>query len=355
MASSTLQAIRTKVRRLTRSLSDAQLSDANIDEYINTFIQYDFPEHLRLFNLHRTFTFYTQPYQDVYETSTDANSPLYDFKNIVINVNPPVYIAGYQAAFMQSRDQFFALYPTVNAISSIGVSGDGATLSFTGYINTQQQNIQPFVQNNTQGIVLLKNNVLFDSVDINNNGLAMIDYPISSSLGNLYVPGGAPTSTTVQDVNNYINYLTGQFVVTFLTAPQAGIAINSQVVPLQPSLPQTVLFYDGKFTLRPIPDQPYRVQMEADVRPSELLSGNSHPDLNEWWQYIAYGASKKVFEDRMDMESVAQILPEYAKQECLVLRRTIVQQTNQRTSTIYADGSGVGGTYGGQGFGNGSF
>ena len=40
-----LQTIRTKVRRLTRSLSPAQLTDAQIDEYINTFVLYDFPEH----------------------------------------------------------------------------------------------------------------------------------------------------------------------------------------------------------------------------------------------------------------------------------------------------------------------
>ena len=42
-------------------------------------------------------------------------------------------------------------------------------------------------------------------------------------------------------------------------------------------------------------------------------------------------------QDRMDMETLAMIEPEYKKQENLILRRTIVQQTTQRTSTIYTE------------------
>ena len=38
---STLQTIRTKVRRLTRTPSTAQLSDDDLDQYINTFVVYD--------------------------------------------------------------------------------------------------------------------------------------------------------------------------------------------------------------------------------------------------------------------------------------------------------------------------
>jgi hypothetical protein len=71
---------------------------------------------------------------------------------------------------------------------------------------------------------------------------------------------------------------------------------------------------------------------------------NQAPQLEEWWQYIAYGAAKKIFEDRMDLDSVALILPEYQKQEQLVLRRTIVQNTNERTATIYTEQ--LGGTSG---------
>src|SRR5207247_3598233 len=102
--------------------------------------------------------------------------------------------------------------------------------------------------------------------------------------------------------------------------------------PYVPSLPLAVLFYDTTFTLRPVPDMAYRVQMDCFIQPTALLANNQQPGLQEFWQYIAYGAAKKVFEDRMDIESVQLILPEYRKQENLILRRTIVQKTNHSTS-----------------------
>ena len=61
--------------------------------------------------------------------------------------------------------------------------------------------------------------------------------------------------------------------------------------------------------------------------------------------------NEKIFEDRMDLESVALILPEFKKQQDLINRRTIVQQTTQRTSTIYTENNG--GAYGGGWFGGG--
>lgn len=345
VTTSNLQTIQQKVRRLTRSPSEQQLSTADLNQYINTFILYDFPEHIRLFNLLTTFEFFTTPFVDTYSTvDVPTTSPLYDFQNLYLSVNPPIYIAGYQAQFFEDRSRFFGIYPLLNSIASIGPTGDGMTTQFSGVINSQQAIIP---NNLVQSVTLLQNNVLFSSIDLNYGGLAMTDTPISNIIGNLSVPDVPPTSYTVQDPNNYINYLTGEFTVTFPTAPGQGQAINSQTVPQQPTLPQCMLFYDGIFTLRPVPDQAYRINMEVYQRPTELLANNQNPKLNEWWQYIAYGAAKKIFEDRMDLESVAQILPEFNKQQRLCLRRTIVQQTSQRTQTIFCeDTSAAAGAYG---------
>src|SRR5271154_2854070 len=104
MANSTLQAIYTKVRRLTRSPSLSQISNDQLNEYVNTFILYDFPEHLRLFSLRKILTFYTQPGVDVYETNTTVTTdPLYNFKNIYVAVHQPVFIAGIQSFYTQWR------------------------------------------------------------------------------------------------------------------------------------------------------------------------------------------------------------------------------------------------------------
>ncbi len=377
--SSSLETIQIKVRRLTRSPSEAQLTTADLNQYINTFVLYDFPEHLRTFNLRKQFTFYTNPFQDTYPTNiisfggaTNAQfNPLYDFQNNYLTVHPPVYIAGFQSFYSQSREQFYGIYPIVNSISSIGPQGDGVTTSFSGTINTQQAIIPP--NTNQQQVGLLQNEVLFSSVDSNGNGLSLIDSPIlDSSTGNptiyglLYTPNNPPvtlplllTAPYMSDPNfpstNYINYATGQYVITFPVAPGPGITINSQTVPNALARPNALLFYENEFVVRPVPDQPYRVNFEVYVRPTELLAQNQNPDLNEYWQYIAYGTSVKILQDRMDLDSVNLIYPEFKLQERLVLRRSLVQQTNERTATIYTETTGFGPGLSGWGFGSGTF
>ncbi|MFI5332569.1 MAG: hypothetical protein ACHQVS_00540 [Candidatus Babeliales bacterium] len=318
----TLQGIQTKVRRLTRSMSESVLSTVDLNDYINTFVLYDMPEHLRLFDLRTQFTFYCNPYQDVYVTDTtlNVNDPLYNFKNLYISVHPPLYIAGFEAMYTQSREQLFGVYPGINFIQSIGVAGNGITQTFTGVVPNS-----PFLQNQ----------VLFSSIDTMNNGLSLIDVPTSNSAGNLVVPGTATVQGTV-------NYVTGAFTLTFPTAPGSGQPINSQTVPYVPQIPLAMLYYDDKFTLRPVPDQPYRINFEVFKRPTQLIASNQVPELEQWWQYIAYGAAKKVLEDRMDLDSVALILPEFLKQQNLVLRRTLIQYANQRVATIYTEQTSVG-------------
>ena len=334
---STLNNIIIKVRRLTRTPSTAQLTDADIIAYINTFILYDFPQHIKLFSQRELFTFYTSPYVDTYETNTtNPNNVFYNFHNRYVNIYPPVYIAGYLTQFTQSREQFYGLYPQTFSIQLIGV-GDGVTTNFTGTI--------PNLSSSPQGACIIRNNVLFDSIDVNGNGLSLIDLPVNATTGNLVAPG-----TTGPSLGT-INYLTGAYNVTFSTAPGSGQNINNQVLIQTLSRPLTILYFDNKFIVRPVPDQPYKVTLECLVRPTELLLGSQEPEIAQWWQYIAYGAAKKIFEDRMDVDSVAMILPEFKKQELLVLRSTVEQLSNERVATIYTEQ--ISGSYNGYGFGNG--
>jgi len=324
MADSSLVAIRKKVRRLTRSMSTSQLADAEIDEYVNTFIQYDFPEHIRLFNLHKTLTWYTQPFIETYN-NISLMSGLLNFDQTNLTINPPIYIAGSQAFFTQSREQFFNIYSSIQSITSTGLTGNGINTHFVGTLSQ---------------IPVLRNNVTFVSnatVLGTTVGLKLID----NGVGGLVEPvlGGVGT----------INYETGAFVLDFAIAPGVAQPIYSETVPYIAGKPLAVLYYDNTFTIRPVPDKVYPVNMEVSVRPTQLLAVIDKPALEEWWQYVSYGAAKKVFEDRMDMDSVAQILPEFKIQERLCLRRTLVQQSNERVSTIYTENAGGAGFFGGTG------
>ncbi len=353
----TLTQIQQKVRRLTRSPSEAQLTTADLNNYINTFVVYDFPEQLRTFKLHETFTFYTNAFQTEYPTdiadfgaaAQASTQPLYNFENKYLSINPPVYVGGFQVFFTQSREEFFNIYPKIQSQASIGTTGNGTNGPFSGIINTQQAQIPG---NFVQQVNLLKGEVMFDSIDVNYNSLTMVDLPLLDATtgnptiyGNLYPAGQKPTAPILitapylTDPNltltNYVNYLTGAFTVTFANATLVGAAINSNSTQVATARPQSVMFYDGKFFVRPSPDQSYAVNMEVYVRPDALLANNAVPALEEYWQYIAYGCAKKIFEDRVDPDSVAIIQPEFDKQQRLCLRRSLVQNSTGRVATIY--------------------
>lgn len=370
-----LSAIQIKVRRLTRSPSEAQLTTDDLNNYINTFVMYDFPEQLRTFNLYQSFDFWCNPYQDTYYTDVinyggatqAALNPLYDFENKYLTVHPPIYIAGFESSYFQSRQEFFRVYPNINSRVQLAGIGDNVTTTFSGVIPLIQGAIVPNTFN--QQICLVKGQVLFESIDLNNNGLAIIDVPVLDATtgnptiyGNLYVAGTEPKAPNLPKVSppysplgpcninatdcinpfNFINYITGAYTVTFPFAPLANQQIFSQTITKQVSRPISVLYFDNKFILRPVPDQPYQINMEVFVRPTQLMETSSIPELQEWWQYIAYGASLKIFQDRMDLESVQMIMPEFKTQENLCNRRTVVQLTNQRTATIYSGSTGNG-------------
>lgn len=303
---STLERIRIKVRRLTRSPSSSQITDDQLDDYINTFVLYDFPEYIKTDYLRKTFTFYTNAHQDVYESNNVAGDDFNNFKNKYTSIYAPVYIAGYQAFLSQSRQEFFDHWPKTMSIKSVR-TGDGMIQPDTGTLT---------------GAPLLKNSVLFSSIDAFEDDLKAYDDGAGNLIGNV-IPGGT------------INYLTGVYAFTYTTGVKIGQSVDSQTVQYQAARPTSILFDENKFTVRPVPNQAYKIEVGAYIRPTELLNAADQPELAQWSQWIVYGAAKKVFEDRMDMESIQMIMPEFKKQELLVLRRTIMQLSNERVSTIY--------------------
>lgn len=318
MAVTTLLEIRNKVRKLTQSPSTSQLTIVDLDQYINTFILYDFPETLRLFSLQKAVRFSLEPNIDTYT----VDSVLVDV-NSFITFNPPVYIAGFPAFYSQSEEEFFNIYPFHNSIQSTGLTGNGALFNFNGTLSS---------------VPVTRGKVSFTAKSAPD--------PITGVVDGLELSDKNSDGLLTGDGTGTINYLTGAYTLVFSTAP-TGV-INSQTVPYVAGRPSAMLYFNNTFTFRPIPDQVYNVQLEAFVRPTELILNGQNPDLEQWWQYISYGAAIKVLQDRMDMETVQMIMPEFNRQERMVLRRTIVQQTNERTATIYTQlGAGFG-----FGFGN---
>lgn len=340
--------IRTKVRRITGRPSTAQISDDEIDHYINTFYVFDMPEHLRLESLRVNFQF-----------TTTANIPVYDFPRDVYLIDmPPVYIGGYQSYLTQSRENFFRITPRLNFLQQSVATGNGG-ISYSGTLTSTP--ITPGFKPNPPGAYstsvastatdiaaqFLNYNVIFSALGTPNaiSGIAPSITLVDDGQGNLFDP--ADTSTDPLSRRGTVNYLTGAFTITnFAQAIPSGNAINAQYIPYVASRPQSAVFFQDQIILFPVPDQAYIVSFEAFKYPTAMNSGNfsgpiaTTPQLREWWQLLAYGAADKIFADNADFENLAKFRPLLDEQMKLVQRRTIVQYASERTATIYTEQAG---------------
>lgn len=308
MADTTLAAIKKKVRRLTASPSPNQLSESDLEEYIDTFYEQDLPANLKLWNLHDTYTFYTEPNEDQYDFDTTTYQA----------IRPPVYIDGYQSFYSQSREEFFRIYP-FPSFEQTGPAGTGAAGPYT------------FTLTNTP---VLKRNVTLSVTDSTGDVLSVRDVPDSPPSAT----GTWVDTATGAAVVGTINYVTGAVSITWSNTVSADQNIIARSVPYEGSRPAALLFFKNKITVRPVPDKVYPVKVEVYRSPSQLLSSDAvSPDVAQWWQYIAFGAAIKILEDRQDTESIMNIMPGFQKQEDLVIYRTATQQTPERTGTIYTD------------------
>lgn len=305
MPTDTLNDIRIMVRRIVKATTESALTTAELDKYIDTYYIYDFPEHLKSISLWETYTFFTEANVDRYNFSSDQT---------YLEVRPPVYIAGYESFFSQSEAYFYRLYPKVTFNENF--SGDGT-------------DVYSFTLSNTP---LLQNEFLFTYF----NGATtvnLVDNPQGAASGNIIVQGVPAT------VYGTVNYLTGLVTITSLPSvvPSGNNNISIQYVPYVASRPQAVLFYNDQFVVRPVPDQGYKVTIEAYKRPTSLANANDVPEIRQWWQLIALGAALKIFRDRSDFENIRSFAPLHDEQLNLATRRTIIQYTTERSPTIYTE------------------
>ena len=333
----TLQDIRTKVRRVTARYRQDQLTDAQIDNYINTFYLYELPENFRTLNLFVPFVFYTTPnvacYDFPYQPGfTDPNgnpSPGY------LNIKTPIFCQGYQLRYFQDKSMFYAVWPKRTQVYQIGV-GDGTTgpyagiMPFTPMIRADQDIFGKVTESNVI-ISAQQSGYVFLATDSPNQ-------TISGVTGTPYSPSdtGSLISSGQTLPNSFVNYVTGEYQFETSNPIPSGVPINVQAIPYMPSRPVDVLFFNQQLTFRPIPTDVFQVEIQAMVTPTQLLTSIDKPLLDEWWQYLALGASKLVYTDFPDPEGLQYCLALLQEQMQLVQRRTLVQLSTQRAQTLFS-------------------
>lgn len=323
----TLGNIKNKVRRLTKKYEESQITDALLEEYINTFYQYDFPQVIQPEELTVETGFYTTPYLGIYKTTDElyVDLNLNEYENIAVKTDSPVYVSGNQIKLFQSPEEFYNEYPRFSQVGSIG-TGDGVTSSYTYTLPTK----------------IIRDSVLISTTLTGDTGLTLIakDEPIDDDSGRQSYQGNM---FDAQENNiGTINYITGALEVDWgAQIPKSGADIKYEIQTMSEAQPTGVLFYNNTFRLRPVPDDVYFVKFYIIKQPDALEDDVDSPAIKQWWQYISYGAAKKILEDDSDYNTLQNIMPEFARQEELVMAKSALDRSKMRTSTIFNSSSNL--------------
>lgn len=360
MAIVNLGAIFGKIRRLTGSADANQLpdfadpSDTNsvgLADYVDSFYLYDFPSQFRSLKLKDKLTFNTVFGVDTYPFDSEKYT----------TVEMPCTCAKREILLFQEPYSFYGVNFNWQNMENF-TSGDGTTGPYSGFtqatpiirsINNDPTNIDgtPNVPGVSQGYSGYPSsrvqNILITTNVANGNTLNVTD----DGSGNLI--GDATAGT--------INYATGQISnLTFTQNVPAGATIQIQYNPVVPTIPLAILFFQNQFTLRPVPNAGYTIELTAYRQPTQALMDTGGlagtPELSEWWECIAVGAAKKIFEDRLDTDGMMLMDKMLKERYDIVYTRTYAQMgSKQRINTIFAQdqqnygsgpfgfGSGIGG------------
>lgn len=344
MGIATLADIITKIRKLTGSANSFQLTDTQIIDYINSYYLYDFPAQYRSLKLKDKYTFNTTQNVDTYpfdsEHYTTVEMPCYCSKREILLYQDPWTFYG-----MNFNWQQFENFDT----------GDGTTGPYSG------------IAQSTPIIRSVWNNPMVKTEQAPTSSYYPNPIPAQPSFSNSQIPSrvqnilittstGSSTLNVTDNgaglligdcTNGSINYQTGVISNLVFTGivPQ-GNNIQIQYNPVQTNKPLYILYFQNQFTLRPCPDQGYTIELVAYRLPSQALLGSTDssnpnttgvPELKEWWETIAFGAAKKVYEDRLDADGV--MLMDKSLKERLFDNetRTYAQLGKQRIGTIFSD------------------
>lgn len=376
-----LSRIRYTVRKLTGKFDTNQLPDVSpgpgavsiqnppgIDDYINDFYLFDLDEEFRTLKLKDFFTFPTIPNVGTYNLPQNINQ-----------VEPPIYVDGYQFAWYQSPEQFYRIWPELDFIDRNLFNPDGVLKIFSFTLTqtpVQQGSVVIGLTPNQDGTPSPQLETFQDQ-----DTPALLDQPLllkftnpGTLISNLYSGTLPPPSPGVTPGTGTIDYLTGAVTLSYVNIPPAGINSSCHYHPYVASRSRDIMFFQQQLFLRPIPNDTYLVKFLAYFQPvvainnltnsptfypgnvsqqvpgipsqfqGDNISGSAsmstNPQFSEWWQLITYGTAMKILAEEGDWEEYQALEVIFERQKILAQRKTIKQLGTQRIQTAYAENQG---------------
>lgn len=385
-----LSDIITYIRRIVKTPSNSSLSDNLIIDYINRFWIMDVDARMQLYDLKTTYQFETIP------QVCDYNMPLYTPQSstsqstiapypVYQGFTGTAYVNGIEVQMYTQKDQFWKVFPNyVQSLTSVE-TGDGTTTSFsftlpyfpaipghvdmTGIIYNYSNsstlldpifatqvpnssgtptipyaNIQPGVfityQNNDGSTTTITDSGVFLSGNTSSEITGILIQ--SSNPGTINPnPFGYTILGSSATANSTVNYITGSVTLNCPTAPADGTDIQAQCYFYEQGIPRAILQYNNTLTIRPPPDIPYLIVLDAYLTPAAFLDSSQAIQFGYMCEYLARGAARKILTDTGDVEQFMFYEPLFKEQETLVWKRSQRIITSQRTPTIFSSFQGA--------------
>lgn len=348
----------TKTRRLTASNNAFQVTDAYIVQQMHSFYSYDLPAKFRSLKLKDIYTFTTNVGQDVYPFNSElyitVNNPCYCAKRELKLFTDPWNFYGVNFNWQQIDNNFAFGNETKgpysgNTIASpmiASINNDPGPLITRSPGITGGSNLY-FPQSRVQSILISANAAYRNTQNVTDDGHGNLIQIFDTSTGNLpqqeygfnYYRQYAALDPTIATAT--INYQTGAISGLYFNdiIPQ-GVPISIAYNPKTLAIPLSIMFFQNQFTLAPTPNAGYTIELTCYRQPIQALiaadlSGN--PELSEWWEILAVGASKKIFENRLDTDGVMFIDKMLHERYDIIETRTYAQIGQQQIQTIYTD------------------
>lgn len=322
----TLQDILEKARIVSASGNSNQVTDVKLMKYLNAFYTLDLPQDLRILKLKDTYRFFTQRGIDTYPFNYD----------LYTSCEPPAYCAKQQMTVYQDPSTFtgssFNLQNIVTLTQGSGIAGPyTGTISSTPILRSVNNN--PLSSSYPAARVT---NILITA----NVALGVTENVTDDGNGNLIDPDTGVNRGTI----NYESGLITNLIFSQSIPSGENIYVESkQIVYGQPF---TIMFFQEQFTVRPIPDKGYTIEIVAYRNPSQALMGTNststpqllgRPEMFVWWELLAFGIAKKLYQDRLDDDGVAR-MQSYIEEKISEARtQSYSQLGKQRAGTIFAE------------------
>lgn len=372
-----LAAIRSKVRNLTGRPSTNQLSNNDLDDYINHFYMEDLIANLELFEFDNEFIFQTTENVESYD-----NVP----RNFV--VTDSAFINGDPLRVFKDWDTFFFEFAREYVTRESVGTGDGSTNPITGTLNktpvapegmTFDDDTEIFTPNNKIKITSITNadpavitsedahglttgdKVQIQGIDVpqgyepsegDKKSMASINNTIttitsltsttfelddvdSSSLSE-YVSGGEVIPISITRLTGdkggtgSVTLSDGTFSLSFNTAPSDGQDVRANYEVYSTGKPDGMLFYGDELFVRPVPDGTYQIRLLISERPAPLINATDSLPENSWGKYIAYGTAIDILMDAGQDEAANRLENQFERLRAQVESKRIKNQDDLR-------------------------